>query len=86
MNPQARQTIVLKLNTGADLSTATAFIRYSSPSGAKGEWPATISGMKISYQVPSGILAPGTWILRSHIVIAGQDYWGDKVKMTVDPL
>ena len=60
---------VIELDTGVNVSAAlSAKIRYSKPSGTRGEWTASVSGNKVTYTTIDGdIDQSGDWSLQAYL-------------------
>jgi len=81
--------LLLNLETNLDISSGSnPKIRYQKPSGATGEWVATVNGTtKVQYNVLAADLdEDGVWIFQSYIEVGGQEGYGAYVEKEVEPI
>lgn len=80
--------ITIELETGVDLTSASAeVILYKKPNGNTGEWTATVSGTKLTYEFAEGDLnQAGTWRLQGSMIIDSRRAYTDAVNMVVKNL
>ena len=76
--------MTLTLETGIDLSGASnTKILYKTPSGRRGEFPATVSGTTLTYQLSNDDIAvSGQWEFQSRVTIDNLTAYGDIAKVT----
>mgnify|MGYP006279449747 CR=1 FL=1 len=77
---------ILRLTSSVDLSAATsAAIKYRKPSGATGEWSATIyDSTGVQYVVQDGDLdESGQWTLQGYVTMPGWSGHSKAVRVTV---
>ena len=71
--------LTIKLTVGVDITGATPVVKYQKPSGATGEWSATIvdaANGVIKYDIssPSDINETGTWVFWADITFASGEW------------
>ncbi len=81
----------VKLTVGVDITGATPVVKYRKPSGATGEWSATIVDaangvIKYNIQNEGDIDETGTWAFWAEVTFAGGEWApGEAIKVRVYP-